>query len=309
MNSEEEYNKKRNKDAEKRLLRNLVKKYVDHVSVLRKYSSNVNPNIENEFVRNYIAFLMITKGAGEGYHLFNEKDKSIHEDIALYNLSLATALINQDFAGLLTQYITEKRYQHERGFFKGLCSILTGIYLTDVYLQKMIEDRFRAYDLRKKDMLWISNRLLLLSLLYRFSNESWDSLMCFVEEDFIILKNYSNKVLKDISFPNISEMVKKAMDVNHFILNMYQTKDLKTPKSKPERGNLVVSKEGKLFIVKNIEGSNMVLHGGIDLQGRPYEWAITMESDKIKNLGMIDALKSYYNGLLLSKNSSWYLKA
>jgi hypothetical protein len=303
---EEGIDTKRDKDAEGRLLKNLVRKYFNHINVLKEDSKNIRPNIENEFLRNYIAFLMITRGIGEGYRLFSKKNKNIKDDLAIYNLSLGTELLNRDFTGSIIEYVVSKQYEHERGFSMGLCSILTGIYLTDLYLQKKIEYRFQIYELRENDILWISNRLLLLSLLSKFRKEDLDNIMGRVEEDFIRLKNYSDKILKNITFHNISEIIENAMKVWLSILDAYKDNALEIPVGKLERGHHVVSKDGHLYIIKYIDGSRIVMHGGISLERKPYELVFAIGSDRIKSLGATDALKSYYGGLLTFKNSCWY---
>ena len=128
-------------------------------------------HLENEFVRHFAVFWMVLKGLERKYNIISIDETFSLNDFIWFNLFFASALINKRIGIILTTYISEKDYVHDEGFGFGVCSLLVGFCLTDSQLRKGIEERFQAYDKRRLDLLWIINRLLLLSFISRFDEK------------------------------------------------------------------------------------------------------------------------------------------
>jgi hypothetical protein len=297
---------KKDSNLEHKLLKRLVKRYIDHIMLLERNPNFVN--IENEFVRHFAVFWMVTKGLKENYSIISQNKKFSLKEFLWFNMFFATILLNRNLGAIFTKHIEERKYLYEEGITFGMCSLMTGFYLTDMQLCKKISQRFMVYDKRKDDLTWLMNKILILSLVSRFSDKDFDGVLEQIKTTYNNFKGHAGKTLNNITFEHISEYATNAREVARLLgirSDMWHV-NIKNTVSDVKRGDLIFIYNKGLYLVKNGTRENIELYGGVDLDGRFYYLNLALKETNFVKLCVNNVVDKYFGELLNSSYSYWY---
>ena len=296
--------KKTTGELKNHLLKNFINKYRKHINLIENYHKEINLSIENEFVRHYAFFWLTLKTLKENEFKYN----FTFNDFIWSNLYFVTSLINKIKDICISDYVKNKKYLHEEGFYFGTCSLLAGFYMIDNYMQGDIRDRFRAYEKRKSDFIFIINKLLILTFLLQLGSGFFSK-----TAKKIISKNYENihKYIPAFLY---------SFDFNYILSKVEETlkiiESLKTSKSnfkselglyEIKRGDLIMSKRNRICLVKKVKSNSLEVYYGINTMEQTNRITNSFNKQQLGVKIENSILKKYFFELLEPNNSNWDL--
>jgi len=295
---------KKKEYVSKKFQNKLRKKYCNHLGELEKRPHLIN--IENECVRHFAVFWMLTKNIKDEYSLLKKEEDFKVEDY----LSYITSLLTNNIGRGLTDFISSKHFIYGKSFCFGFYSFLTNYCFIDKKLEKIIEDRLFRYEKRREDLLWIINRLLLLSYISRFDYEGLNQEFKLLRREFEKLKTPMGKAIQSIEFGSVLNQIEMARDVaselnlndslwkiEYFINNNFDR--FKT-------GDLVFIKNQGPGLVRKHDSEYLEVYCGFNLYGTIYKLDNSLKSQNIHKLNIQEKTIGYFRELLSPDKSLWY---